>query len=615
MLKYQLKTQLKLSKVSVIVIFCLLILTLLTTDNRGIWIYVEIIVLLIPLFLTSNALSNTYEYNREGYLFTAITPMYRQMINKFICGWLFCQSMLIIIYIIGYFQGRERNMHHLLIWVIYSTFFCIIGLTISNITKSTTIGYGSAIAYWGLSVVIGYQLNENLRLISPIVSIYLRETVFWDNLISISSIICLLILFNIWYTSKGEEIRKKMVKYLSISCMLFIVIFAIISIINTSNDAKHKKIIQNSENTAVIVLSKSPIVYQYLKNNNINYFVDNIDSKYYKNIVYITDGQMPSNIKDINIYFSNEGVQANNICVRDSNAFRVHLDNLTIFASRKWTRNQLELLLNEREGDFVAYQDTIILAKSNFEDITNIEKNLSIISPTASLHITNDNTRVVYRNIPYEKIKMISELWETSHNVMTNNFPKSIKSNTLEVVFKGDYILPNDNYYKYIIQNYKSFEGVRNGNLPLIDSICVKVMDQTFDEIEDEMLRFSLIEYYYDTVIKREIISIMDEEDLLALNFLEAELNIQDDVHRDGYINSIVERYNHIDNYSSKAKILCKYLIYQIDTEFNLLTLLENPNDISKLITSNHIIAETWKKYNTEKNVYGNSETGRRVRK
>lgn len=192
------------------------------------WYYIKLLIMILPVFYAGNTISNEYEYNREGILFTSKTPIYVQGLTQFISALLVNCVMITLMYLSAYISGLEHNLLGFVPLVAYACFLSALAFTCSNITRKNAVGFAAAILYWGLFFMTGQKANELLMPLSILINVNLSYDIIWYNVLSMMSFAIILFLWNIWYLGKGEGVRRKLT-FISIPTTLLLVVLLIIT--------------------------------------------------------------------------------------------------------------------------------------------------------------------------------------------------------------------------------------------------------------------------------------------------------------------------------------------------------------------------------------------------
>ncbi|MGL4738201.1 MAG: hypothetical protein ACRCW2_12190 [Cellulosilyticaceae bacterium] len=108
-----------------VIFFYTLIATLGMKDIVS-WFYIKLIITILPVFYAGNAISNEYEYNREGILFTSKTPIYMQGLTRFSTALFANCIMITLMYLSAYASGLEHNLLGFVPLIAYACFLSIL---------------------------------------------------------------------------------------------------------------------------------------------------------------------------------------------------------------------------------------------------------------------------------------------------------------------------------------------------------------------------------------------------------------------------------------------------------------------------------------------------------
>lgn len=486
------------------------------------WLYNKMFLVVVPVFLTAHALSQDYEHNREGILFTTNTPIYNQMLKRFLYGWFCGQLVVLLSFISAYVFGLEESFISYLTLLINSSFLSVIGLTAGNITKRSLVGYGIPLSYWMIQAVAGFRANELIKYVSVLINIELKNEVIWGNLVVLTLISIVLLLYNIWYIGKGENIRGLLIKFAT-------VFFAVISLtggIYYYNTVYYPstiqyKILNNTQvDTFFVVDTKNTVVTNFLKGRNINYkSLDTLgDQKLNnKNIVYIIENKKkPERFNFVNV--NRFGVEINQLLIEQGKAVGViKLSTASegsyevLLESNHWSEGDLKCLFEQKMGNFVVVNKGKVIGYSNFDLIrNNIVSNLKIIRP--SIVMKKGDVRVVYRGLSIDKVEHILNIWSEVYSAFKKlGITKDVKS-TLYIQ-TGEFEPKRADAVNIYISSQKDFLSPQYGGQDWVRYIAMTTIeDSLFRKIDDENIRSAWSNYVFDSWF----IPLIQDKELLA---------------------------------------------------------------------------------------------------
>lgn len=192
------------------------------------WFYIKLFLPILPVFYASNVVSEEYEHSRAGIIFTTCTPIYIQVIKRFLSALFLNCGLISFLYICAYSVGFEKSLLGIFPMLAYTCFFCTLGLTFCNLTHKNAVGYAVVVLYWGLFFMVGNKANEVMMPISTMINMDLYYDIVWYNVLCMFALALILFLFNIWLVGRGEGIRKKIVgiSIPTIILLIFCLIFA-----------------------------------------------------------------------------------------------------------------------------------------------------------------------------------------------------------------------------------------------------------------------------------------------------------------------------------------------------------------------------------------------------
>jgi hypothetical protein len=591
-LKYNYKMQSKIIIRGMMVFIILSIVGNISRDYNT-WHYMKGLLIVMPVFLISNILSEEYACFREGILFTCRMPVYRQMLKRFLWSWAFSQVLILIAYLSAFFVGLEYNFSRYIALMIISTFLSLLGLTASNISRKSLVGFAIPLAYWGLQMVLGFKFNESIKLFSVIVNVEIITQMVWMNLIVLFILSVIMLIFNIWYVGKGEKIRIPLLKYSAIVLVVAFMGTGICYFIHYSKDTAASKILRDKD-TIFVIDSDNSSVYEFVNNRKINYtHLKDFDiKKTDNNIVFITESNSPNLkiIKEKNNFMkkintNNEGVEVDDISVLNGSAYRAvclnpenNKQQLVYMESTCWNEKSLELLFNEKRGNFIAVKDDICLAKSyyNVKNISSLSDKIKLRYKNSWLMKKKGDVRVLFRDIPKAGVKIddIVDIWAITYEELNKRVKEKIDVNTLQMYYRDNGENLHKNAVKVEIRDRRSFEPAKFTREPFVEIIPDSAIEQLiFKNIEDNAIKGAWSDYLKNTIIIQAFGERADKEFL--------EINYHKDIRNypKEYIENIENRMKSISN-KEDYKISDAYYVavYMLNSLYN------NTEDLSTFI-------------------------------
>ncbi|WP_099188430.1 ABC transporter permease [Tepidibacter mesophilus] len=227
------------------------------TNDYTTWSFTKYSLQLLPAFFICHAISEVYENDREGILFTSSTPIFKQMKKRIKWGIMFSQITIFILFAIAIYIGLEIGWSKWIITSINSLFLSTIGLTMANLFKKSMAGYASVILYWGLCLVGGSKLAEKMWLISISMNTEIYYKTIWESLSVMSLISCILYILNIFYIGKKEKPYKDIL----ISIPIGLIAVLVISLPWISDENKRTYAVFNQNQLTVIESNNYKLYY------------------------------------------------------------------------------------------------------------------------------------------------------------------------------------------------------------------------------------------------------------------------------------------------------------------------------------------------------------------
>lgn len=227
-LKMIYKTRPKTLLLGTVLLFLYTLIATLGMKDMISWFYIKLFIIIFPVFYTSNAISNEYEYGRGSIIFTTKTPIYAYGFKQFLAALIGNSLMMTIMYLSAYAAGLEYNILGFIPLVAYACFLSSLSFLTSNLTHKNAAGFAVAILYWGLFFMAGTLGNESLMPFSIIINLNLAYDIVWYNVLSMFCFSLILFLISIWYLGRGEGIRSKLT-YVGVPTTILLVILLLIT--------------------------------------------------------------------------------------------------------------------------------------------------------------------------------------------------------------------------------------------------------------------------------------------------------------------------------------------------------------------------------------------------
>lgn len=518
-MNYILKMKNKLLLFSVFIYFFISALLILIFDS---WEFIKQISILIPVFLSTNVLSEEYENKRHGIILTTNTSTYKLVIKKFITSFIIGQILLIFLFLLAWLKGIELNiLEKYSIILMYSLFLSLLGLLISNITKNTVIGYIVPSIYCLLQIIIGFSyLEKHVPLIATSINIQLEEHIFINNIYFTIISIVVLVIINLFYLSKGEKIRRNVISTAIILIICCCTILGIYNLIKFNIESVYGKFINNKP--IYIIGTKDKKIADYLNSKNIHFLSKDIITKNdigeYDTIIISSRNssliKSTKNLLNLNLLLKNNSVVSNKFGIYNISSYRLLLKNPfnknTLVSLVECTNtNDLDSIINIPKGRFLGVKNGKSMIKSNYSlnkfNILDVIKNSTILDDNCWLTNKNNDTTLLYKNINTKDSNNISNLWEMINNSLKTFTTDDKTNSTLKVYFKEKQN-NNDKFLSIYVNDTKSLESDSLYNI--YNNICYEILgNEVFRNIKDPDLKEGWIAYMTNVYIPTNILN------------------------------------------------------------------------------------------------------------
>ena len=432
------KTKSKFIKYIMVILLLLVIVTSIMGDSYT-WTMLKLTLVVLPSLFTVDIISEVYEKKLEGMIFLTSTPLYKQFIKRFLAGILLGGIAIITSFSIAALGKLTTfTITSCLLILLSSIYIALLGVTFSNITKKSILGFFISIIFIGIFMTSS-DFNERYLLISPLInSLYITQDFYLSNILSLTIMSLLLFYFNIFWLSKGEKIRET-------ASILFLILFVIIGSILFGNFAygnyernKLNRIVGNLENeTQYILLIENKAVKDFMVKKGFAYSEDINKIKGYKdkNIVIISDKKNLDLLNIDNLSFVENGINFDGKIILNGSAICIAKDNLynknkksIFFISNNWNEKQLKMFFDGGLDNLVIMDDKDWLLKSKNTNIKNTNRNIELNENTWYTD-SYENTRIIYRYMTSsEKKNEISKIW----NIVYKNLVDLTKNNKVD---------------------------------------------------------------------------------------------------------------------------------------------------------------------------------------
>ena len=211
------------------------------------WEFCQYLVVLLAGLIIIPSISEVYENKRSGYILTAAISRVNFLLQRIFKGLIRYWMICMVLFVIAYGMKIEIDFIRVFILLAGGTYLSMIGLTLSNLTKKTIIGYAAMLLCWGIFIIGGASFSEKLWFLSVPLAISTHSMVLWETLTSITIISSILLMTNIYIICRKESFSRVL---LGVSIFLIAVnllyLYPTISPVNRyflkSNDVVNEKI-------------------------------------------------------------------------------------------------------------------------------------------------------------------------------------------------------------------------------------------------------------------------------------------------------------------------------------------------------------------------------------
>jgi len=472
------------------------------------WQMFKMVLILLPVFIASTVLSRDIESGCDAFIFTSRTAKYKIFLRRFFLLWLVIELLITLMFLSAIIAGLEHNLSGLLTLIIYSTFLGLLGASSANLSGNSMMAYSVPLAYWMAFFALGYNINVKFSLISVLINIYVTEYIFWDNLIFLAFLSILMLIFNLWYLSKGEHFRKKL---LALTSMLFIVVILLsgsVYYLGTYKPYQNQAdILSGKESSAIIVLdSEECFVPEALAGMDMKYFsrigLGDLEGR---DVIGIAERPITSP------FFENEwlegpfelkNIEDENISISNAKALKVVTENpfdedhyLIYMQSPDWNDELWNTVLSQH-GEFVLIDEKDWLLRGDAK---------LRAKPDKFLLIKKDNVTVYALDI-LPSYAFDSAIFASfmSENIR-QEFGLSISNVDLLVCHSSQnkyysLIEQRDYSWKLLVGKLSAYNDISEGGWDWAQYIGRAALADVFDNIEDQTLRGAWSKYYFETV-------------------------------------------------------------------------------------------------------------------
>lgn len=518
-IKYSIKTKNKFLIVSIGLYYITCIFLILFAD---LWEFVKLTAVLIPIVLCTNVLSEEYDNKREGMIIPNGTPLYKIVFSRYFIYFFLSQLMIASLFFIGWFTKYYTGMFvkDFIIVFFYSLFLTLLGLLVSNITKDTIKGYSISIGYFIFQLVVGnFIFGKYCPLIASSFNLSLKEHIIKSNLYFMIGISIILFFINLLYICSEKKIKKIVFKILALSLSIFIIVIFSNKYINYNRSVSASKVLTKTEKPVYIIDETDKKLASYCKNKNINFIKENklnLEKYKDKNIVVISkyNSDLANNIKDtlkLNINLDKRDLMIDKNGIYNANSYRILLqnplnkENKILFIQRRvFNDKDLDTLLNEKQGGFIAVKDGLVLANAVYDteniNTTNFFEKINIVDNNGWFIKKNNNAELLYRSLETRDVNYLFSSWNNIKNIIDKNFKNTNSNKQFQVYFRENVTDLKKNFIPLKIEMLLDLEKERDYK---VNECFYKgyLEEKGFKFISDERLKEGWIEFINETII------------------------------------------------------------------------------------------------------------------
>lgn len=282
-IKYSIKTKSKFLILSIGLYYITCIFLILFAD---LWDFVKLTSVLIPIILCTNVLSEEYDNKREGMIIPNRTPLYKIVFLRYFVNFFISQIMILSLFFIAWLTKYYEGLFikDFIIVFLYSLFLTLIGLIVSNITKSTIYGYSVSIGYFIFQIVVGnFLFGRYCPILASSFNLTLKEHIIMSNLYFMIVVSIILFFVNLLYICSEKRIKKALLKTLALSVSIFIIVIFADKYVQYNKSVLASKVLNNREKVVYIIDNNNENLSSYCKSKNISFLTeDNLNLEKYK---------------------------------------------------------------------------------------------------------------------------------------------------------------------------------------------------------------------------------------------------------------------------------------------------------------------------------------------
>ncbi|HDI3121896.1 ABC transporter permease [Clostridium botulinum] len=549
-IKYSIKTKNKFLIFSIGLYYITCIFLILFAE---LWEFVKMTTVLIPIVLCTNVLSEEYDNNREGMIIPNGTPLYKIVFSRYFVNFFISQLMIASLFFIALLNKDNKVLflRDFIIVSVYSLFLAFVGLLVSNITKDTIHGYSVAIGYFIFQLVAGnFIFGKYCPILASSFNLSLKDHTIISNLYFMMGISIILFFINLLYICGEKKIKKTMLKIAALSVSIFIIVIFANKYVEHNKFVLANKVLNNNEKVVYIIDSNDKNLVSYCKNKNINFSTENkltLEKYKDKNIIVISkyNSSLANDVKNIlnfKINLDKRDLMIGDNGIYNSNSFRILFNNplnkenkILFIQSRLFNSKDLDILLNEKYGGFVAVKDGLVVANAKYDteniNMENFFKNVNIVDNNGWLIKKNTKTQLLYRDLEEKDVDYLFSKWNKIKNIIDRDFNNADSNKQYQVYFRENITNLQKNFIPLKVEILLDLEEKRGYKID--DSFSKGYLEEKgLEFVSDKRLKDGWLEFINQTIIYPELYN--------------------DNEYKSDYIKMIEEKTKEVNSYSQE---------------------------------------------------------------
>ncbi|CDI48700.1 hypothetical protein BN906_00675 [Clostridium tetani 12124569] len=294
---------------------------------------------------------------------------------------------------------------------------------------------------------------------------------------------------------------------------IFIIIIFSNKYVKYNKSVLANKVLSNSEKV-VYIIDNNDNLASYCKSKNINFLTDdklNLEKYKDENIVVISqsNSDLSNNLKDtlkLKIDLDKRDLMIGDNGVYNVNSYRILVNNplnkenkILVIQSRLFNSEDLDILLNEKHGNFVAVKDGLLLANATCDT-----KNINIVDNNGWLIKKNTTTQLLYKNLENKDVNYLFSLWDNIKNIIDKNFNNTNYNKQFQVYFRKNITDLQPNFIPLKIEILLDLE--KEKDYKIIEAFYKGYLEEKgLKFVSDKILRYGWIEFINQTIIYPEL--------------------------------------------------------------------------------------------------------------